>query len=252
LIVDQKVDHTARAITPSPILVTLMRNKVSPKRAKVPARTEVTSVHETIEWIRERIRRGRFVPGQRLVEADIIRELGTSRSRVREALQRLSTEGLVTIEEFRGASVKTFSRDEGRQIYRVRMALEGLAAGDFAAADVPQMKSRLAKIQAELNAIEHTGDHERFARLNDEWHRLIIEGSGNEYVRMFVDRLRVPIYRLLFSTFYNARRIDKANAGHRRITDAIVEGRVKDAEKLMREHIAEGLEALSDIEAEFE
>jgi len=229
-----------------------MRNKVIPKRAKVSAKAEVPSVHETIEWIRERIRRGRFVPGQRLVEADIIRELGTSRSRVREALQRLSTEGLVTIEEFRGASVKTFSRDEVRQIYRVRMALEGLAAGDFAAADVPQMKARLAKIQAELNSIEHTGDHERFARLNDEWHRLIIEGSGNDYVRMFVERLRVPIYRLLFSTFYNARRIDKANAGHRRITDAIVEGRVKDAERLMREHIAEGLEALSDIEAEFE
>jgi DNA-binding GntR family transcriptional regulator len=71
-------------------------------------------------------------------------------------------------------------------------------------------------------------------------------------VRMFVERLRVPIYRLLFSTFYNARRIDKANAGHRRITDAIVDGRVKDAERFMREHIAEGLEALSDIEAEFE
>jgi DNA-binding GntR family transcriptional regulator len=227
-------------------------SKVITKRAKVSARTAAPSVHDTIDWIRERIRRGRFVPGQRLVEADIIRELGTSRSRVREALQRLSTEGLVTIEEFRGASVKTFNRDEVRQIYRVRMALEGLAAGDFAAADSPQLKTRLAKIQSELNALEHTGDHERFARLNDDWHRLIIEGSGNEYVRMFVDRLRVPIYRLLFSTFYNARRIDKANAGHRKITEAIVEGRVKDADRLMREHIAEGLEALSDIEAEFE
>lgn len=210
------------------------------------------SVHETVEWIRERIRRGRFVPGQRLVEADIVRELHASRSRVREALQRLSTEGLVTIEEFRGASVKTFSRDEVRQIYRARMALEGLAAGDFAAADAPQLKARLANVQSDLNSIEHTGDHERFARLNDEWHRLIIEGSGNEYVRMFVDRLRVPIYRLLFSTFYNARRIDQANAGHQKITDAIVRGRAKDAERYMREHIAEGLEALETLEAELE
>ena len=229
-----------------------MRNKTMPKRAKVPVRSEVPSVHDTVDWIRERIRRGRFVPGQRLVEADIVREVGTSRSRVREALQRLSTEGLVTIEEFRGASVKTFSRDEVRQIYRARMALEGLAAGDFAAADAPQLKARLAKIQGELNAIEHTGDHERFARLNDEWHRLIIEGSGNEYVRMFVERLRVPIYRLLFTTFYSAKRIDKANAGHQKITDAIVHGRVKEAERYMREHIAEGLDALAELEAEFE
>lgn len=229
-----------------------MRNKTMPKRAKASTRSDVPSVHETIDWIRERIRRGRFVPGQRLVEADIVREVGTSRSRVREALQRLSTEGLVTIEEFRGASVKTFSRDEVRQIYRARMALEGLAAGDFAAADAPQLKARLAKVQAELDAIEHTGDHERFARLNDEWHRLIIEGSGNDYVRMFVERLRVPIYRLLFSTFYNARRIDTANAGHQKITAAIVGGRVKEAERCMRDHIAEGLDALAELEAELE
>jgi DNA-binding GntR family transcriptional regulator len=223
-----------------------------PKRGKVAGRPEALTVHAIVDSIRERIRRGRFVPGQRLVEADIMRELGATRTRVREALQRLSTEGLVTIEEFRGASVKHFTRDEVRQIYRVRMVLEGLAAGDFAAADAPQLKERLRKIQDELNALEHTGDHERFARLNDEWHRLIIEGSGNEYVRTFVERLRVPIYRLLFSTFYNARRIDKANAGHRRVTDAIVEGRVKDAEKHMRDHIAEGLSALSEIDVDFE
>src|SRR5690349_10615787 len=90
----------------------LMRAKVVSK-AKVSASSarESVTVREVIEWIRERIRRGRLVPGQRLVEADIIREVGASRSRVREALQRLATEGLVTIEEFRGASVKHFTRD---------------------------------------------------------------------------------------------------------------------------------------------
>lgn len=227
-----------------------MRKNTATKRAKVTTRAAVPSVTDTANWIRERIRRGRFVPGQRLVEADIIRELGTSRSRVREALRRLSSEGLVTIEEFRGASVTRFSRDAIRQIYRARMALEGLAAHDFAAADAPELKARLVELQEQLNSLEHTGDHERFARLNDEWHRLIIEGSGNEYVRMFVERLQVPIYRLLFSTFYNARRIDKANAGHKRITDAIARGRAKDAERFMREHIVEGLEALSELEAE--
>jgi DNA-binding GntR family transcriptional regulator len=208
------------------------------------------AVGEIVDWIRQRIRIGRFVPGQRLVEADLIRELPATRSRVREALQRLATEGLVTIEEFRGASVKDFSLDELRQMYRARMALEGLAAGDFAAANDVERKKRLLRLQNELNDIEDGLDHERFARLNDEWHRLIIEGSGNEFVRMFVDRLRVPIYRLLLSSFYSARRMDKANAGHRRVTDAIVQGRVKDAERCMREHIAEGLDALSEMDSD--
>jgi DNA-binding GntR family transcriptional regulator len=230
---------------------TSIRGKAAPKAKPQPAAAEEpVSVGAVIEWIRERIRRGRLVPGQRLVEADIMRELSASRSRVREALQRLSTEGLVTIEEFRGASVKQFSRDEIRQIYRARMALEGQAARDFAEADAADLKRRFANVQQELNALEHTGDHERFARLNDEWHRLIIQGSGNGYIAMFVERLRVPIYRLLFSTFYSANRIDRANAGHRRITEAILAGRGKEAERLMREHIEEGLEALESIEIE--
>jgi DNA-binding GntR family transcriptional regulator len=226
----------------------MMASKVGTKSKKTPAvRGENVTVSEVVEWIRDRIRRGKLVPGQRLVEADIIRELSATRSRVREALQRLSTEGLVTIEEFRGASVKKFSHDEVRQMYRARMVLEGLAAGDFAAADAPDLKRRLARLQNELNGLEHSSDHERFAKLNDEWHDLIIEGSGNDYVRHFVERLRIPVYRLLFATFYGARRIDKANAGHRKITEAILQGRAQVAERLMRDHIAEGLEALSDL-----
>lgn len=226
-----------------------MRTRVAPVRTTKAgvARAKPLAVSDIVEWLRQRIRVGRFVPGQRLVEADIMRELPATRSRVREALQRLATEGLVTIEEFRGASVKDFTHDELRQMYRARMALEGLAAGDFAAATDPERKQRLMRLQSELDDIENSADHEHFARVNDEWHRLIIEGSGNQFILMFVDRLRVPIYRLLLSSFYSARRIDKANAGHRRVTEAIVHGKVREAERLMREHIAEGLDALAEM-----
>ena len=204
------------------------------------------------EWVRERIRNGRLVPGQRLVEADIVRESGASRGKVREALKRLETEGLVSIEEFRGASVKRLGLDEVRQIYRARMALEGLAAAEFAASGDAALKGRLAAIQAELNQWETEANHDRFARLNDSWHKLIIEGSGNAYVAQFLARLTVPIYRLLFSTFYTAQRIATANADHRVITAAIVEGRVADAERAMRAHISQGLDALTEIKAQFE
>jgi len=209
------------------------------------------SVKEVVAWMRDRIRTGRFVPGQRLIEADIMRELNASRSRVREALQRLATEGVVTIEEFKGASVKHLTRHEVVQLYRARMALEGLAAADCATNAAPELKQRLKQLQKDLNTLENSGNHEQFARLNDEWHRLIVEGSGNSYVAAFVERLRIPVYRLLFSTFYNAGRIDAANADHQRITEAIVAGRAKEAERLMREHISEALAALNTLGQEF-
>ena len=204
------------------------------------------------DWVRERIRSGRLVPGQRLIEADIVRETGASRGKVREALKRLETEGLVRIEAFRGASVKRLGLDEVRQIYRARMALEGLAAAEFAASDDAARKQQLAAIQEELNQQETEGTHDRFARLNDSWHKLIIEGSGNAYVAQFLAHLTVPIYRLLFSTFYTAQRIGLANADHRVITAAIVEGRVADAERAMRLHISQGLDALTDLNAHFD
>ena len=218
--------------------------------AKVDALDDsAVRVSDIVTLLREQIRVGRLVPRQRLVEADIVAETGASRSKVREALRRLESEGLVSIEEFRGASVRHLGMDEVRQIYKARMALEGMAAGDFARADDAKRKKQLQKLQTGMNELEKSGSHERFAQLNDAWHALIIEGSGNRYAAQFLSQLSVPVYRLLFTTFYNAQRIDRANADHKVITQAIIDGRADDAERAMRDHILDGFAALSEINA---
>lgn len=220
------------------------------KPAESPASDQADAAVKTgdiVALLREQIRLGRLVPRQRLVEADIVAETGASRSKVREALRRLESEGLVSIEEFRGASVRHLSMDEVHQIYKARMALESMAAGEFARAQNPRLKKELQKLQAGMNALERTGAHDRFAHLNDAWHKLIIEGSGNRYAAQFLAQLTVPVYRLLFTTFYSAQRIDSANADHKVITRAIVEGRADDAERAMRNHILDGFAALGEI-----
>lgn len=221
----------------------------TPKKRAAEKRARTITTDELVNWARENIRTGRFVPGQRLIESDIIRETHASRNKVRDALQRLATEGLVTIEAFRGASVKSMSWDEVRQIYQARMALEGFAARQFAASDKDELKAKLRQTQQELDKWVERGDHERFARLNTEWHDLIIEGAGNEYFRQFVARLTIPVYRLLFTSFYSKQRIVHANADHRKITRAIVAGKPDEAETLMRNHIDSALQALSAVDA---
>ena len=216
------------------------RKSATPKQAAVATR-------DVVELLRDKIRVGRLVPGQRLVEADIVKETGASRSKVREALKRLESEGLVSIEEFRGASVRQLSMDEVHQIYQARMALEGMAAGEFARSDKKAQKLQLQKLQRAMNALESTGDHPSFGQLNDAWHKLIIAGSGNAYAAQFLTQLSVPVYRLLFGTFYNAQRIDRANADHKVITRAIVDGKPEAAEKAMRNHINDGFSALLEI-----
>jgi len=211
------------------------------------SKRNIVTTPNVVDILRQKIRHGHLVPGQRLVEADIVKETGGSRGKVREALKRMETEGLVTIEEFRGASVRQLSMDEVNQIYKARMALEGMLAAEFAAAKKPALKRKLEKLQEDMNALEKTGNHRRFARLNDDWHSLIIKGSGNVYAAHFLTQLSVPVYRLLFASFYNAQRIDRANADHKIITAAIIAGDADGAEKAMRKHIRDGLDSLIEM-----
>ncbi len=206
---------------------------------------------ELVDWVRDGIRKGRFVPGQRLVEIDITRQTGTTRSKVREALQRLEGEGLVQIEEFRGASVRTASLEEVRQIYRARMALEGISVIDFVHNASAEQKARLNELQNELEECVEKNAPERFGRLNTEWHRLIVEGSGNLVIAEALQRLNVPIHRLLFESFYNAERLRTAVADHRVILAAIMAGDGARAEAAMRQHIGDGFETMAHIDREF-
>jgi DNA-binding GntR family transcriptional regulator len=210
-----------------------------------------TSV-EIADWVRDRIRKGQFAPEQRLVEVDIIRKTGGSRLKVREAFQRLAAEGLVEIEPFKGASVRSTSLEEVRQIYRARAALEGVAAADFTRLASEEQRLKLHELQVELERCVDERSPERFGRLNGEWHGLIVEGAGNAVIDELLQRLNVPIHRLLFDSFYDVERLRTANDDHRRILEAVLARDPHAAEQAMRSHVQAGFEMLSAIETEYQ
>ena len=88
----------------------------------------LTGTQRAVTALREGIRAGRYVPGQRLVEADLAAEIGVGRNSLREAFSRLASEGLVLIEPHRGASIRRRTRAEVAQLYDLSEVLEGLAA----------------------------------------------------------------------------------------------------------------------------
>lgn len=217
---------------------------------KAPEKDIVTAL-TVAEYIKRRVRRGSLVPGQRVIEAEIMRDTNATRGRVREALQRLSTEGIVVIEEFRGASVKRLTRAEVDQIYRTRAVLEGLAARLFVERASEEQFAALVADQEIMNRSETELDVDSFAAANDRWHLLIIHGSGNDMGTVFLERLRVPIFRLQFSMFYSREVVFNANAGHRLITAALLARDGETAERLMRQHIHEGMERVAASDDEF-
>jgi DNA-binding GntR family transcriptional regulator len=216
------------------------------------SRAEPPTSVELADWIRERIRRGQFAPEQRLVEVDIIRKTGGSRLKVREAFQRLAAEGLVEIEPFKGASVRSTSLEEVRQIYQARAALEGVTAADFAVLASDEQREELQRLQAELELCVENRTPERFGRLNAQWHQLLVEGAGGTLIGELLQRLNVPIHRLLFDSFYDADRLRTANEDHRRILQAILARDGPAAEQAMREHVQAGYRMLYAIETAYQ
>ena len=212
---------------------------------------ETVSVDKIASFVRARVRRGSLIPGQRVIEAEIMNDTGGTRARVRTALQQLASEGIVVIEEFRGASIKRLSRDEVENSYRTREMLEGLQARLFSERGTPEAKAELARLQERMDLAEMAIDGEDFGRLNAEWHDCISRGAANPLAGTFLDRLRLPIFRMQFSMFFSREALLGSNRGHRVITAAILAGDGDGAEKAMRQHVREGLAAIAKFADEF-
>lgn len=207
------------------------------------------SAAEIADWIRERIRNRRFVAGQRLVEFDITRRTGGSRFKVRAALQRLEAEGLVSVEEYRGASVRSATMEEVRQLYLARGALEGICAADFTRNATAAQRAMLKKIARSMERAAGTGTSESFGGLNAQWHGLIMEGSGNGVIHGLVQRLNTPVHHLVFATFYRGDLLRSAVADHREILEAVMQRDPSAAEAAMRRHVENGLNYLRQLDS---
>lgn len=114
--------------------------------------TDRDNVEKAIAMLRMDIQQGRFAPGQRLIEIDVMQHLGITRGRVREVFKRLEIEGLVQIDRNRGASVRKISREEVQDIFEVLEEISILIVKKVARQlDEQQNRKRL---QASLRSAE--------------------------------------------------------------------------------------------------
>ncbi len=131
------------------------------------------------DLILERILKGDYEPGERIVETRVADELGISQAPVREALRDLELLRFVESEPFRGARVREVTIDELAEIYPVRAALEEVAAQ---AAATRLTAGELDALEDELQAMHDAADrgdlHEQ-AEHDVAFHRIIVEACGN-------------------------------------------------------------------------
>jgi len=191
--------------------------------------------------VKKSILDGRYVPGQRLVEVDLVRETGESRAHVREGLRHLRAEGLVEIEEYRGAVVKRLTRKDIYLAGRVREALEGLAARQIAERQLTaEEREALSMLRARLVAATESEDYPGYTAANEELHQFIIRASNNPYLDSVLDRLRVVVRQTHHFAAYRSKAFFAGNVEHLGIIEAILHGHPDVAESMMRMHVRKG------------
>jgi DNA-binding GntR family transcriptional regulator len=192
-----------------------------------------------IEAITESVKDGRYAPGQRLVEADLTRELGVSRGPLREALGRLAAEGIVVNEPYRGAVVRKLTRADIVDLFQIREVLEGEAAR-LAALSIDEGDHR-RRVVASLKTLERfkrRPDTYAYMDENTRFHELVVELSGNKLLARLIGQLQVHAFRLLLRRLVaESDAVGDSIREHEAVAWAILGGDGRAAEREMRKHV---------------
>lgn len=200
--------------------------------------SRTTTVTRVADAIRAGVRNGEYAPGQRLVEADLTRELRVSRGPLREALGRLAAEGIVQIEPHRGAFVRRFDAADVIALFEVREVLEGQAArlAALRIGDGDNRERMLAAAEA-IRAHRDRDDYVGYSNENARYHDLIVEIAANPLLRQLLGQLQTQVFRLQFRNLLGAGAKQLSIDEHLEVADAICSGDAAAAERLMREHV---------------
>ncbi|MFN7862063.1 MAG: GntR family transcriptional regulator [Curvibacter sp.] len=180
----------------------------------------------------------RLKPGTKLPEAPLCELFGVSRSVVRKVLQKLAHDHIVQLRPNRGAIVAVPTREETRQIFEARRALEAtIVRLATARVKARHLKGMRAQLRAEQEAM-HRYDQPAWARLASVYHLRLAELSGNEILQRYLAEI-VSRCSLIVAVHQPPGNAACEHDEHERIVDCIAKGDAEGAVKLMDQHLRE-------------
>ena len=173
-------------------------------------------------------------PGRLLNEAELMGQLGVGRTPLREAVQRLVADGLLTVIPRRGTQVTTISGDDLRKIAEIRIPLEmqaaQLAAERATKEDVQAMEAAIAESEA-----QSAPDY--YALFDHQMHALIARAAQNKYLSEYLGRLYTLSVRLFYSAHFQRERLEEMRREHGAVVEAVRRQDQKSAAEAMRFHL---------------
>ena len=192
--------------------------------------------------ILERVAAGSIPPGTRIKDSALAGELGVSRTPVREALLRLVREGVLAADMGRGFSVRPLDAVEMQETGVILARLEGLALE--LSGDIPtQRLSELGEIDRQLAAIR--GNPERCIDLDEQWHRVLLQGCTNERLLSMIRSLWQVPRRYMRAYLRHEGHLSLSTQHHARIIEALRRNDRETAAARFTYHWQRGIEELS-------
>lgn len=197
--------------------------------------------------ILEAIEAGVYKPGDRLVESELAERLGVSRTPVREALQRLETQSMLS-RDGRSLIVASLDHNQLAELYVVRSELEGLAAR-LAARHAADEEITVLRGMVEDDKRLLGGDPRLLSRANKRFHKLIHLASHNRFLVKQLDLVHRSMALVATTSFAAEGRDEIALAEHEQIVRAIERHDGDAADQALRAHISKAFETRLRVDA---
>ncbi len=207
-----------------------MGDSILPKRGDTGA--------SVAERLTRSIRQGALAPGQRLIEAELTRELGVSRGPLREAFRRLDAEGLIEIIPNRGAIVRRLSFREALELFEIRTELEAYAARKAAERiDDPCIRARFIRAIAPIAVPGKRRNIAAYLEENRQFHEAILDAADNRQLLGLDRQLQLSLILAQIGPALTTDAIARSLAEHHDIAKAILAGKRKTAARAIRAHL---------------
>jgi DNA-binding GntR family transcriptional regulator len=185
-------------------------------RVAAPLRDQV------LEIVRSAILDFRYKPGQRLIERELIEQIGVSRTTIREVLRELDAEGLVTTIPQRGAIVVVPTPEEAADLYDVRASLEALAARRFVErASAEQLEALGEAVAAFESVVAAGGSTLELLHAKDAIYDVLLAGAGSPAIRSILGGLQARVRMLRAASLSQPGRPQRALAEMHRLNEAV-------------------------------
>jgi len=187
--------------------------------------------------LKERIVKGNLTSGEKILEVNIAKQLGISRTPVREALQKLAADGLVKINPNLGMMVVRFSLEDTQEVLQIRRVLEGLVASLAAEKINHEEIKALEKIIEQMRISISKNNILSYSNNNGKFHKLLLDICGNKHLIKICSNLSGRDHRFKIRSLTIPERLNHSLEEHKNILEALKKGDAKRAERLSQEHI---------------